>query len=178
MDKNTIILSKIGCIYHPQLKKWPKEFVFEHAHILDVPRIVEHCLAAVGGYKFVDSDGYDFSDGTEAKTASVGGKTKLSPGVNTYRVKVTNVKAKNSYIRAIIYNQHKQDLDYFFIPPNPPTGYSYEPSKGTARLLWTWNCKNDSYAAYEQYRVRSFEEVASLIPLMQQDNNILTQEAA
>ena len=73
-----------------------------------------------GKYKFVDANGYDFSDGTEAKTSSIRAKPN-KPGGNSYSGLITNVanykgKFKTGDLRVAVQNVPAKRVDFFLIP--------------------------------------------------------------
>ena len=73
-----------------------------------------------GKYKFVDANGYDFSDGTEAKTSSITAKPN-KPGGNSYSGLITNVanykgKFKTGDLRVAVQNAPAKRVDFFLIP--------------------------------------------------------------
>ena len=73
-----------------------------------------------GKYKFVDDNGYDFSDGTEAKTSSIRAKPN-KPGGNSYSGLITNVanykgKFKTGDLRVAVQNAPAKRVDFFLIP--------------------------------------------------------------
>ena len=66
--------------YHPEFKsKSMLKLVEKHPKIFNIGHLIELTMAEVGGYDVVDAHGYDFSDGTECKTASVTSHSLVAP---------------------------------------------------------------------------------------------------
>ena len=118
-----------------------------------------------GKYEFVDAYGYDFSDGTEAKTASVQENPINKKGC-TYAGQITNTgtsgeKYKTGDLRVAVYNPHTQRVDYFYIPAKDIpllSGKAYHGS--TPALSFTYNKDEDCYRKMNKYLV-SLQEVAA-----------------
>lgn len=113
MCKNLLILQQIGSKYHPTLKK----LVFteeDDVSIYNTSKIVQTCMALVGGYEDTDGAYADFSDGSDAKTVSI----KQRKGPPPYRGdgNIHRVKHKTGDLRIVAYNQLFERLDYFYIP--------------------------------------------------------------
>ena len=136
---------------------------------LSVGALWERALPIISGgkYKFVDANGYDMSDGTEAKTASVfpnPRKYKGKPG-HHYTGSITNVadykgKFKTGDLRVAVYNPHVGRVDYFYIPAEDIPSLSPKKCEGINQYInFGWNKLDDSYTKIDKYQV-SLEEVA------------------
>lgn len=138
--KHMINLVKRGCILSPQL--WEM--------------VVEKVL----GLKFVDQSGYDFEDGSEAKTGSCTLQLKNSTGYYSVKGQITNVSGKDGYIRVAIYNDWADRIDFFLLPPGYAcSSYSYEKCP-QAQIKFSYSRRNDSYSnGLERYRVSGLEHV-------------------
>ena len=112
-----------------------------------------------GKYKFVDASGYDFSDGTEAKTFSIRANPN-KPGGNSYSGLITNVanykgKFKSGDLRVAVQNAAAKRVDFFLIPaedlPFLATGavgpyQDDNPYPGSLpRIPVSYNIKTDAY---------------------------------
>ena len=74
MTKQELLFHEVIFNHHPDFRtntvlkdhaiKKPLHFNPEH--------LVEEAMAHLGGYEFLDADGYDFSDYSDSKTASIG----------------------------------------------------------------------------------------------------------
>ena len=118
-----------------------------------------------GKYEFIDSNHYDMTDGTEAKTASVlpsPKKYKGKPG-NHYPGQITNVADykghfKSGDLRVAVYNPHVERIDYFYIPVEDiPSLATKKPANlGTGinqTIPFGWNKLEDAYTRIDKYQV-------------------------
>jgi hypothetical protein len=123
----------------------------------NVEHLVEETLAAVGGYQFVDAEGYDFSDFSDSKTTTV--------NANTGQVMVGSVETKIGALRITAFNPFKGSLDYFYVPRsqlNRVRSPCYGNNSHKERILFNYSRKQrDTYGWFEDYRVSSFEELAT-----------------
>lgn len=141
--KHMINLVNRGCILSPQL--W--EMIVEN----------------VSGLKFVDKNGYDFEDGSEAKTGSCTLQLKKSTGYYAVKGQITNVSGKDGVIRAALYNDWSKKIDFFLLPPGYLCkSYAYEKCP-QASIKFSYSRKNDTYSnGLEDYRVFFVEDVCVL----------------
>ena len=127
----------------------------------------EEALPIISGgkYEFVDAHGYDFSDGTEAKTASVGEKL-ANPNGCTYKGRITgtgtcNEKYKTGDLRVALYNPIAQRVDFLYIPVKDIPDLSCKAYPGADPSIgFTYNADYDSYPKLDKYLV-SLQEVAA-----------------
>ena len=145
------------CIYHPRFRNSPdiKRFGLECPEHFNIERLIEESLAAVGPYRFVDEDGYDFSDLSDSKTTTINANTRVAT--------ISNVETKIGALRITAYNPFKESVDYFYVSKRD-LKYVKSPCYGVhdhkERIVFTWSEKNDTYNMFEDYRVKSFTELA------------------
>jgi hypothetical protein len=157
--KNHVLIRDIISKYHPDfitnypLSKWS----LANPQKLNIEGLIEETLAAVGGYDFVDEDGYDFNDTckSDSKTTSVNIKTKV--------VEVKGVENKIGALRITIFNPLKDGVDFMFIPADQVGNYTracYGTSQFEQRLRMSWNSTKDHYNIYDQFRMPTFTDLA------------------
>ena len=121
----------------------------------NVERLIEESLAAVGPYRFVDEEGYDFTDFSDSKTTTINANTRTGT--------IGSVETKIGALRITAYNPFKDAADYFYVSKRDMK-YVKSPCYGNndhkERILFRWTEKGDNYNMFEDYRVRSFEELA------------------
>jgi hypothetical protein len=146
------------CIYHPEFRnsKDLRAYGIKHPDIFNIERLIEESLAAVGNMKFVDADGYDFLPCySDSKTTSINATTRVGS--------IGSVETKIGALRITAYNPFKQSADYFYVSKRDMK-YVKSPCYGNndhkERIRFTYNKKGDNYNMFEDYRVRSFEELA------------------
>jgi hypothetical protein len=167
MSKNLVFMRDIVCQYHPAFKRSAdlRHYGIKHNEIFNIERLIEESLAALGGYDFVDAEGYDFNDihYSDSKTVSVinnGGATQ------TKVIIIQSVENKIGSLRVTIYNPFKKGIDFLYIPKKDVqrlmenTGTTGTASKLKQRIRTSWNPERDDYNKLEQYRVGSFKELA------------------
>ena len=157
--KNHVLIRDIISKYHPDfitnypLSKWS----LANPHKLNIEGLIEETLAAVGGYDFVDEDGYDFNDSckSDSKTTSVNIKTRV--------VEVKNIENKIGALRITIFNPLKDGVDFMFIPSEHRVNLSracYGTSLFKERLLMRWSNTLDHYNTFDQFRMPTFTDMA------------------
>lgn len=126
-------------------------------------KLWEKIISKVGNIKLVDAAGSDFSDGSEAKTSCASKQPEQKNGKTYYRIKgaITNLAGKLGWIRVAIYNYHKNDIDFFLLPPGHKVKCHFTESSGNrGKAPYTYNRQNDTYSNnLELYRVRNLKEV-------------------
>lgn len=169
MSKSVALFREIVNKYHPTFSSqdWLDQFV-QHPKIFNIEHLVELTMAHVGGYDFVDAAHYDFSDGTECKTASVALNTTTPNSRNIYRVEISNVVSsggtvKTGSLRTVLYNPHLDAVRYYFIPGDELMNISinYHPTRKIGRIFATWNIKKDCILKLDRYRVGDFVQLAT-----------------
>jgi hypothetical protein len=127
----------------------------EAPDIFNIERLIEESLAAVGPYKFVDQEGYDFSDLSDSKTTTVNANTRVAT--------ISNVETKIGALRITAYNPFKESVDYFYVSKRDMK-YVKSPCYGVndhnERIKFTYSSRSDAYGMFEDYRVKSFTELA------------------
>lgn len=142
-----------------------KAKAIEYARSYDVEYLTEIAMAEVGGYDYVDADGYDFSDYSDSKTATV-----VHNGVTVYGsprqvVIIPNVDTKIGALRIVVYNPYTENTDFFFIPAQElcylmeNDGNKSRESGPKMRIRTTWSIKN-GYNGWNQYQQSSFVALA------------------
>ena len=156
--KNMLIMKEVIFLYHPDFltNDELRTYGLQKPDSFNVPRLVEESLAAVGGYTFVDANGYDFSDYSDSKTATVADYDRA--------MRIGNVQNKIGALRITTYNPHNDTLAYFFMPKSAvdefkETNGTYKDKNGQ-RLRTTWKKKTDHYNFFESFRLPSFEKLA------------------
>jgi len=144
-------------IYHPEFRisKDLRAYGIKNPDIFNTERLIEESLAAVGPYEFVDESGYDFTDYSDSKTTTVAEYDNV--------MAIGSVESKIGALRITIYNPHKQALDYMYMPYRDWQRLkecSYGKSEHKERLRVRWNARNDHYNSFENFRVKSFEDLA------------------
>jgi hypothetical protein len=156
--KNILIMKEIIFQYHPDYisNKTLQEYGLKEPDNANVPRLVEQSLAAIGGYTFIDANGYDFSDFSDSKTTTVAEYDRA--------MRIGNVQNKIGALRITTYNPHNNTLSYFFMPK--PAVDEFKENNGTKkdatgkRIRTTWNEEKDHYNFFESFRLPSFEKLA------------------
>ena len=126
----------------------------------NVEHIVEVAMCRVGNYEFVDEDYYDNSDFSETKTGTCRrhDRTAVISGILSRHTDTP----KAGDIRAVIYNEFTEELDYFFLPKAQWEDLR-EYGESNKRLLRTkYNVHTDRYSKWEQFRVNSFKDLACM----------------
>ncbi len=157
MSKSLILMRDVICIYHPRFRNSPdiQRFGLECPEHFNIERLIEESLAAVGPYRFVDEEGYDFTDLSDSKTTTI--------NANTRKGTIGSVETKIGALRITAYNPFKQSADYFYVSKRDMK-YVKSPCYGNndhkERILFKYSSRSDAYGMFEDYRVKSFEELA------------------
>ena len=157
MTRETVLMRDLICLYHPEFVSSSdmRGCGLRRPDLFNVERLVEESLAAVGGYEFVDAEGYDFSDYSDSKTTSVNLKTR--------RAEIGNCETKIGALRITAYNPHRDRLDYFYVPTRD-MNYVRRPCYGNnshkERIIFNWNHNWDHYNSFDDFRVPSFVDLA------------------
>lgn len=170
--KAEMLLDEVIFKYHPDVKNdlSVQKVLRNNIAWINVERMVEETMAAVGGYEFVDAAHYDFSDGTDSKTASVQPSARKRYGTETtsYLCEITgignvgdNSQVKSGALRVIVFNPHTQNLEYYFIP-NKDMLREMRYHSGGYRITTTWNIVKDHNNKLAKYAVHDFYTLATL----------------
>jgi hypothetical protein len=157
MSKQLTLMRDVICVYHPRFRNSSdiQRFGLECPEHFNVERLIEESLAAVGPYQFVDQEGYDFSDFSDSKTTTINANTRVGT--------ISNVETKIGALRITAYNPFKESADYFYVSKRDMK-YVKSPCYGNndhkERILFTYSKKGDAYGMFEDYRVKSFEDLA------------------
>jgi len=160
--KNRLILEKICFPYLPDMfpTEASRRLALAHPNAYNVEHLVEIALSEVGGYPFVDADGYDFTDEdySDSKTCTLRSRD------NTFTI--NKIENKVGSFRIVIYNEIKDDLDYIYLTSEGvckwrESGYLNK-KPWEERIRTRWNEEKDSYNKLEMYRVNSFVELAEM----------------
>lgn len=159
MCKNTVFLKTIIFKYLPELfpTASSKKEALTYPAAFNIEHLTEVALAKLGGYSFVDEEGYDFTDFSDSKTTSTNAKTNV--------LTVGSIENKIGALRITCYNHVKQALDYFFVPAHklPQVALACHGKQShKQRILARYNAKNDHYNQFEEYRVADFVTLAQL----------------
>jgi hypothetical protein len=157
--KNHVLIRDIISKFHPDfITNYPlSAWALANPQKLNIEGLIEETLAAVGGYDFVDEDGYDFNDScqSDSKTTSVNIKTRV--------VEVKNIESKIGALRITVFNPLKDSVDFMFIPSDDRVKLAracYGTSMFKQRLQMNWNSDCDHYNMFEQFRMPTFKDMA------------------
>lgn len=164
--------------YHPEFKsKSMLKLVEKHPKIFNIGHLIELTMAEVGGYDVVDAHGYDFSDGTECKTASVTPTALIIRGVRlpTYKVVISGVgrrdtgALKTGDIRVVLYNPHTTSAMFYYLPHKIYKDWPVTRNRGA--LEATWHYTRNLIKKWDPYKVDTFEQLATIKPKVLQKYN-------
>lgn len=149
-----------------------KEIMLNNIQFFNVERMFETALenASNGKYKCVDTNGYDFTDFSDAKTASLNHN-----GTNTIGCTLDHLEYKIGSLRVAVYNPITEDFDFLYIPHSVYSSLSYERGRSInpgqtlgantktkeKRLRLTYSKQTRCYKNnMERYRVATFQDLA------------------
>ena len=162
MTKDQLIMRDIvlpSGILRPLVRgKRTSNAAMDMAGLFKIEHLVELAMAEIGDYTFLDESGYDFSDFSDCKTASIG----VPEGKASGAMAISALGTKIGAIRAVIYNPFYNRLDYMFFPYEEWKKYSEPKYKSghivDSRIRSTFNKKKNSYSkGFDQYLMNSFE---------------------
>ena len=157
MSKSLVLMRDIICVYHPSFSSSPdlQKFGLEMPERFNIERLIEETLAAVGPYRYVDEEGYDFTDYSDSKTTTINANTRVGT--------ISSVETKIGALRIIAYNPFKDAADFFYVSKRDMK-YVKSPCYGVndhkERIVFTYSKKGDNYGMFEDYRVENFKELA------------------
>jgi hypothetical protein len=159
MNKSQCILKDIAHQHLPEYQQGNQlpTLITNWRHY-SVEHIVEDAMAHVGGFRYVDQDHYDNSDYSETKTGTCRrhDRTATISGILSRHTKT----AKAGDIRAVVYNEFTQQLDYFFLP-KADWEQMREYGEANCSILRTkYQPATDVYTKWERFRVKDFETLA------------------
>jgi len=157
LNKHQLIIRDILCAHNPKYQGREQELM-EDWGLFNVERIVEEQMAALGGYDRVDATGYDNSDYSETKTGTVRrhDRTATITSILTERTRT----AKVGDIRAVMYNEFTERLDYFFLPKAYWETIREYGKSNSDILRARYSPSTDSIHKWQDHRVDSFLELA------------------
>lgn len=118
-------------------------------------KLWEKVIAKLAKTIFTDVAHKDFTDGSESKTAS----TRRDKSKNVIKGQIANVSGKTGWIRVACFNNHKNMIDFFLLPPDHECTAYFTAATGTkGTIKFTYNRKLDTYSNnLEKYRVRNVQ---------------------
>jgi len=149
--------------FFTNMTKAQRQAAIDNAAWYNIEAMFEDALAHLGGYARVDGSGYDFSDGSEAKTASV--QLKAISG-NSHRGEITNVgskltgKLKNGAIRLAAYIAPRDEIRYYYLPKRYWSKLNIRAGGSSLRIEFTYNWATNSIPKFDFYRVMSLKALA------------------
>ncbi len=163
MNKHFILMRDVVCRHHPKFVKSRDltNFGLSQPLLFNIERLVEETLAAVGGYNFVDEDYRDFDDRNNSDSKT----TTVIPDGNSKTAVISSIENKIGSLRITIYNPFKETTDFMYIPKRH-VGVLKEPCYGKnnslkEKLRIRWNQAHDHYNGFEQFRVGTFQDLAT-----------------
>lgn len=170
MNKNYVLMRDVVIKYHPDFKSNAKlrEMGLEKPDFFNIEKLVEHTLAEVGPYTFIDGDHCDYDDGTDCKTASIRVNPSKDGGVS-HRGEISGVTTasgsmKIGGLRCIIYDPHAVGLKYYFLPRNFwQDNITFHPTSGIGKIVYSYNRTTRQIPKFVGYECKSFEELANKV---------------
>ena len=167
MSKNKLLATEIVAKYHPTYRRNAdrKANLLKNPDHYKLTYLVEQAMASVGSHKFVDGHHYDLSDYSEIKTASI----RMAPSTKggcSFAGEITGVTGasgneKIGPIRLVVYNPHTSSLMYYMLPKDVwSQKITRHPTSGVGKVTYTYNSNTDAIAKFEDYRVKSFRQLA------------------
>jgi hypothetical protein len=121
------------------------------------PFIFEKLISKLMGKKQLHNEAYrDFDDDSDAKTSSCSAYVRGQGWVN-YKGAIGKAEHKIGYVRAAIYNEYTNKIDFFLIPPSNKNrcNYNYAGS-----IMYSYNICSRKYSnGLESYRKENLKEV-------------------
>ena len=156
--RNRAIIQQIGIKYDPKLSiPLVNQIFLMDPGIINVERMLETLVARTGNLEFVDEAGYDYSDKSELKMATVHHITG--------EITIGNMEGKVGALRIIIYNAKTGELAYFFVPKAKVSelcGVCYGKQRHKMRIRLCYHTKNKTYGKLEPFKLDSFAAMCRL----------------
>lgn len=167
MSKSLVLMRDVICVYHPKFRKSRdlRSYGLSNPDIFNVERLIEESLAAIGPYEFIDGDHEDFSDGTDSKTASIRANPER-PGGNSFKGEIAGVETagggrKAGALRCTIYNPHKDNLKFYFLPKSMWQNHiTIHPTSMVGKIVYNYHKPTDFINKLAGYECANFEELA------------------
>ena len=166
MSKNSLLLTEVVFKYHPDYvgHKKRQKIALKNPHHYNVEIMVEEALAHIGPYTRTDDALSDFSDNSDSKTSSIRTKSIISrPNIFCGEIRNVSTMSGNDKIgalRCIIYNPHREQLLYYFLPKLIWTPMISRPKLKTAGIAFTYNIQYNDITRFVGYECDNFEELA------------------
>lgn len=156
MNKHTLILREIAAVYLPEYQGRADELC-EHWRHYNVEHIVEDAMCRIGGYEFVDAHTHDNSDFSETKTGTIRrhDRTATISGILS-----DGGQSKCGDIRAVIYNQFRDELHYYFMPRAEWEEIREWGQANKNVLRAKYDPDTDQIYKWQRFRVGTFEQLA------------------
>ena len=159
MNKHQRILNEIAHIHLPEYSSRKQlDIMLSNWRHYNVEHIVEVAMCRVGNYQFVDENHYDNSDFSDTKTGTCRRHDRTAVIGNILSRKTLTPKAGD--IRAVIYNEFTEELDYFFLPKAHWEDLREYGDSNQHLLRTKYTVHTDRYTKWEQFRVNSFKDLA------------------
>ena len=159
MNKHQCILKDIAHQHLPeyQVGKQLPTLLNNWRHY-NVEHIVEDAMAHVGGFEYVNQAHYDNTDYSETKTGTCRqhDRTATISGIISRHSKTP----KAGDIRAVIYNEFTQKLDYFFMPKADWELMREHGDANCSILRTKYQPHTDTYTKWERFRIKDFDTLA------------------
>lgn len=166
MSKNSVLLTDVIFKYHPDYANHKKrqQIALKNPQHYNVEVMVEEALAHIGPYTRTDKALSDFSDYSDSKTSSIRVKSTTNSS-NIFCGEIRNVSTisgndKIGALRCIIYNPHREQLLYYFLPKLIWTPMISRTKLKTAGIFFTYNIQYNDITKFVGYECDSFEELA------------------
>jgi len=107
------------CPYYSSAPKDIQNWLLSHPEHFDCLYLMEKTIATIGGYEFVNEQGYDFNDSckSDLKTVSISVNGRRGSQVSFAVTPIRNVKSKIGPIRLAVYNIHSDEMMYYVLEP-------------------------------------------------------------
>ena len=141
-----------------------RKWAMQNPDAFNVERMFEKTLAHLGNYKFTNDAHSDFSDKSDAKTASVTLKPAKAcasqhDGFITGIGHITGA-LKSGALRVAVYIAPKQEMRYYYLPKKFWSKLNLTNKRGELCIRFSYNSKTDSIAKFEFCRVENIVELA------------------
>ena len=166
MSKNSLLLSEVITKYHPAFLETIslQEAAIKYPDIFNVEMLIEECYPTIGPYTRTDDALSDFSDLSDSKTSRIRTNAANTTG-NTYAGEIRNVSTlsgndKVGALRCIIYNPHRENLLYYFLPKAVWTPMICRANLKTAGIPFLYHYHYNDIPKFVGYECDNFEELA------------------
>ena len=160
--KTQLIFEEIIFQHHAEFQhsRTLRKLAQTQPEIFNCERLVELCMSRVGGYEFLDEDGYDFSDYSDAKTASITPTDSVAVVGNILGRGRTG-QPKVGDLRVVLYNPYKQRLDYYFMPKQGWDSIREYGDANKGKLRAKYNADQDRVHKWHLWLCRDFQDLST-----------------